>query len=76
MELISHTIPKMVISSKGTKIRAKNDAYVPEYTDEEGNIATEHIPYYTTTIFVPDSYTKEQMEQDYVEEEIEESEVQ
>lgn len=74
MIFFNYTKPKMIVAEEGKHIREKNDAYVPEYTDEEGNIAPEHIPYYTTTIFVPDSYTKEQMEQDYVEEEIEESE--
>ena len=70
MELIPHTVPKMVISAPGKLIRSKDDVYVPEHTDEEGNIVPEHIPYCTTTVFVPDSFTEEQMNELYVEEEI------
>lgn len=63
MQLIKHTKPKMIISSEGTKIRAKDDVY---YKNGE----EEHIPYYTTTIFVPDTFTEEEMKELYVEEKI------
>lgn len=39
--------------------------------DENGDIVPEHFPYYSTTIFVPDSFTEEQMNELYVEEPIE-----
>lgn len=71
MKLFSHTKPKMVVSDEGKHIREVKDVYVAEHTDEEGNLVPEHIPHYVTTIFVPDSFTEEQMNELYVEEEIE-----
>ena len=68
MKFFNYTKPKMVVADEGKQIRAKNDVYVAEHTDEEGNLVPEHFPYYSTTVFVPDSYTKEQAEQEYVEE--------
>lgn len=73
MILFTYTKPKMIVADEGKQIRSKNDVYVAEHTDEEGNIVPEHFPYYSTTIFVPDSYTKEQMNEDYIEENIEEN---
>ena len=71
MQLIPYTKPKMIVADKGKHIRYVNDIYVAEHTDEEGNIIPEYIPHYTTTIFVPDDFTKEQMNEFYVEEKIE-----
>lgn len=71
MQLIYWTKPKMIVSSEGKMIRSKNDIYIPAKYDEQGNmIEPEHIPYYTTTIFVPDKITEEEMNELYVEEEI------
>lgn len=70
MILFDYTKPKMIIAERGKKIRDKNDVYVEERIDENGNIIPEHIPYYATTIFVPDSFTEEQMKELYVEEDI------
>ena len=76
MQLINWTKPKMIVSSEGKMIRSKNDIYIPAKYDEQGNlIEPEHKPYYSTTIFVPDNFTEEQMNELYVEEEIKESEV-
>jgi len=75
MQLIYWAKPKMIISDKGKMIRDRNDVYVPEHIDEEGNLILEKMPYYTTTIFVPDNFTEEQMNEIYIEEEIKESEV-
>ena len=76
MQLIYWTKPKMIVSSEGKMIRSKNDTYSPAKYDEQGNlIKPEHKPYYSTTIFVPDNFTEEQMNELYVEEEIKESEV-
>ena len=76
MQLIYWTKPKMIVSSEGKMIRSKNDIYIPAKYDEQGKlIELEHKPYYTTTIFVPDNFTEEQMNELYVEEEIKESEV-
>lgn len=73
MQLINHTQPRMLIADEGKHIRDINDVYVPEYTDEEGNIVPEHFPYYATVIFVgAQLQTLEQCKELYVEEEIEE----
>jgi len=70
MLLFDYTKPKMIVADKGKKIRSKTDVYTPEYTNENGQIIEEHIPHYATTIFVPDSFTEEQMNELYIEEEI------
>lgn len=71
MTLFDYTKPKMIVADKGKQIREINDVYVAEYIDEEGNVVPEHFPYYSTTVFVPDSFTEEQMNELYIEEEIE-----
>lgn len=76
MQLINWTKPKMIISDEGKWIRDINDVYVPEHIDEQtGELIPEKTPHYATTIFVPDNFTEEQMNELYVEEEIKESEV-
>lgn len=71
MRLINDIKPKTIVADAGKKIRAKYDVYIPAKYDEQGNmIEPEHIPYYTTTIFIPDNFTEEQMNELYVEEEI------
>ena len=71
MKLFSYTKPKMIVAEEGKMIREINDVYVPEHIDEEGNLVPEHIPHYSTTIFVPDSFTEEQMNELYIEEIVE-----
>ena len=73
MILFDYTQPKMIVAEKGKHIRGIEDVYIAEHTDEEGNLVPEHIPYYTTTIFVPDTFDEQQMNELYVEE-IKESE--
>lgn len=58
----------MIVADKGKHIRSKDDVYVAEYTDEQGNIVPEHAPYYATTIFVPEGFTEEEMNELYIEE--------
>jgi hypothetical protein len=70
MKLFTYTKPKMIVADEGKQIRSKDDVYVAEHTNEEGNIVPEHFPYYATTIFVPDTFTEEQMNELYVEEAI------
>ena len=73
MQLIYWTKPKMIVSDEGKHIRDVNDVYVAEHVDEiTGELIPEHIPYYSTTIFVPDNFTEEQMNELYVEDDIEE----
>lgn len=68
MKFFNYTIPKMIVADEGKQIRSKDDVYVPEHYDEEGNLVPEHFPHYSTTIFVPNSFTEEQMNELYVEE--------
>ena len=70
MKFFNYTTPKMVVAEEGKQIRGVNDVYVPEHTDEEGNLVEEHVPYFTTVIFVPDSFTEKDMNEQYVEEDI------
>ena len=75
MQLINWTKPKMIISDEGKWIRDVNDVYVAEHIDEQtGELIPEKIPHYSTTIFVPDNFTEEQMNELYVEEIIEKGE--
>ena len=74
MILFSYTKPKMIVADEGKHIRDKQDVYVPAHRDEEGNLVPEHFPHYSTTIFVPDDFTEEQMNELYVEETIEKGE--
>ena len=70
MKLINDSKPKMIVAEEGKHIRSIDDIYVAEYIDNEGNLIEEYIPYYTTTIFVPDTFTEEQMNELYIEEDI------
>lgn len=71
MQLIKWTNPRMIVCDEGKMIRDKNDVYIPAKYDEQGKmVEPEHKPYYTTTIFVPESVTEEQMNELYIEEEI------
>ncbi len=63
MKYFGYTIPKMIVADEGKHIRSKDDVY---YKNEE----EEHFPHYSTTIFVPDSFTEEQMTELYIEEDI------
>ena len=74
MILFSYTKPKMIVADEGKHIRSVDDVYVPEHYDEEGNLVPEHFPHYSTTIFVPDDFTTEMMNELYVEETIEKGE--
>lgn len=71
MMYFNWTKPKMIVANEGKQIRAVDDIYKEAYIDEQGNEVPEHIPHYSTTIFVPDSFTEEQMNELYVEENIE-----
>ena len=61
MILFDYTRPKMIVADKGKHIRSVDDVYIPEHYDSEGNLVEEHTPYYSTTIFVPDEFTEEEI---------------
>lgn len=71
MKFFNYTKPKMIVADKGKHIRLKDDVYKESYVDKNGNLIPEHFPHYTTVIFVPDSFTEEQMNEQYVEENME-----
>lgn len=71
MKLFNYTKPCMIVADEGKMIREINDVYIPEHINEKGELIPEHIPHYSTTIFVPDSFTEEQMNKLYIEEIIE-----
>ena len=68
MKLFSYTKPKMIVADEGKHIRDINDVYGPEPCDDEGHTIPEHFPYYATTIFVPNDFTEEKMNELYIEE--------
>lgn len=68
MKLINYTTPAVIIADENKKIREKNDIYKESYVDERGNKIEEHNPYYATLIFVPNTFTEEDMNNLYVEE--------
>lgn len=70
MQYFNHTNPKMLIADEGKLLREINDIYVKEHTDEQGNKIEEHIPYRTTTIFLPDNISEDDARNMYVEEDI------
>ena len=70
MKYFDYTNPKMIVAEPGKHIRDKNDVYKEAHTNELGVSTPEHFPYYATTIFVPDTFTEEQMNEMYIEENI------
>lgn len=72
MNYIKHTTPRLLIADEGKKIRSRSDVYMPEHKDEEGNLISEHKPYYASVIFLSEQIqTIEDINSIYVEEEIE-----
>lgn len=71
MQLITYTSPRLLIADEGKHFRDKNDNYVPEHYDEQGNLIPEHQIYWMTMCF-PGSQIKtlEQAQELYIEEEI------
>lgn len=72
MKLINYTMPRILIADEGKHFRNKNDVYIAEYVNENGEMVPEHIPYYMTICF-PGSQiqTLEQALELYVEEDVE-----
>ncbi len=69
MTLFNYTKPCMIVADRGKQIREKKDIYKEAVINKDGNIIEpEHVPYYTTIIFVPDSFTEKEMNELYIEE--------
>ena len=73
MEIIKKNNINCLVPAKGKFIRDINDVYVAPIYDEGGNlIKEEHIPYYTTIIYLAKQVdTLERAEKLYIEETIE-----
>ena len=69
MNYIKHTTPRLLIADEGKKIRSRSDVYMPKHKDEEGNLISEHKPYYASVIFLSEQIqTLEEINSIYVEE--------
>lgn len=68
MRLFNYTRPRMLVSDEGKMLRDIND------NGETLEDSTFQKPYYTTTIFLPENLTDEEVYSLYVEEEVEEDE--
>lgn len=69
MKFLNYTKPRLLVADEGKHIRSKNDVYVAEYVDENGNVVPEHKPYYSTIIFLGSQIqTLEDVEELYIEE--------
>lgn len=65
MKIIKSGNMNIITADEGKHIRDINDVYTPA-TD----IAEEHIPYYTSTIYVPLNFDINKLNELYVEEDI------
>lgn len=73
MKLIKNDFIAKIVAEEGKHIREINDIYTPESTDEKTEeTIPAHEVYYTDTIYVSLDFTEEQMNELYVEENIEE----
>lgn len=73
MQLIKNEVIAKVVADEGKHIREINDEYIPEQVDEETQeTIPAHEVYYTDTIYVSLDFTEEQMNELYIEEDIEE----
>ena len=69
MEIITRTSPKLLIADEGKMLKDKNDIYIPEIKDKDGNvIQEEHVPYLTSLIFLGEQITTLEEAQELYEE--------
>lgn len=72
MQIIRTSDLRMLIADMGKHMRAINDIYVPEHIDEEtGETIPEHIPSYSTVYYLGEQVQDDEVENLYVEENIE-----
>ncbi len=70
MKLVKEKNMNILIADENKHIRDVNDTYKEKTQDNEGNIIEEHIPYYSTKIYLPLDITEEDISKLYVEEDI------
>ena len=69
MEIITRTKPRLLIADEGKMLKDKNDNYIPEIKDKDGNvIQEEHKPYLTNLIFLGEQITTLEEAQELYEE--------
>ena len=72
MEVRKYGNKKILIADANKQIRDINDVYIPQITDESGNVTQEeHKPYYASIIFLADNFDDSKLNDLYIEEEIE-----
>lgn len=72
MEIRTYGAKKILIADTNKQIRDINDVYIPQITDESGNVTQEeHKPYYASIIFLADNFDDSKLNELYIEEEIE-----
>ena len=72
MEIRTYGAKKILIADANKQIRDINDVYIPQITDESGNVTQEeHKPYYASIIFLADNFDDSKLNDLYIEEEIE-----
>lgn len=67
MKIIKDENFNKVTADKGKHLRAVNDIYVEEH-EENGEVAKEHIPYYSELLYLPPTLTEKEIKEMYVEE--------
>ena len=67
MEIRKYGNRKILIADTNKYIRSINDVYTPASETEE-----EHLPYYTSIIYLADNFDESKLNELYVEEKIEE----
>ena len=75
MEIRTYGAKKILIADEGKHIRSIDDVYIPAKYNEQGElIEPEHLPYYTSVIFLADNFDESKLNELYIEEEIEKEE--
>lgn len=68
MEVRKYGNHKLLIADENKLIRSVDDVYIPEDKNENGEIASEHKPYYSSVIYLADNFDLSKIENLYVEE--------
>ena len=68
MRIVETNLFKKLIADEKKKLRSIDDVYKEAYIDENGNEIEEHIPSYSTTIFLPKNINDNDILNMYIEE--------
>lgn len=67
MELIKGEKFNKLVPNEGYVLKLKTDNYIEETTQEDGTILPEHLPEYSSLLYMPLSYTLDDAKNDYEE---------